>query len=90
MNASDDTLTVPHDLQEQVRAAAEEQRAPDQLVGEAIERYLWERRWLREDEIHAKIARGLESLEQGRGLDGESVMAELVADLERAEPPSAS
>jgi len=36
-----------------------------------------ERRWFRRNEVHAKIAQGLESLRQGKGLDGESIMAEL-------------
>jgi hypothetical protein len=47
-----------------------------------VERYLSERRWFRRDEVHAKIAQGLESLRQGKGLDGESVMAELIAELD--------
>ena len=86
MDSSDDTLIVPPDLQDQVRAAAaEEQRAPDKLVSEAIERYLWERRWFRKDDVHEKIARGLKSLRQGEGLDGERVMAELIAELDKPE-----
>jgi len=63
-------------------AAAEEHRPVRELVGEAVERYLSERRWFRRDEVHAKIAQGLESLRQGKGLDGESVMAELIAELD--------
>ncbi len=66
-------------------AAAEERRAPSDLVGEAIERYLSERRWFRKDEVHAKIAQGLESLRQGKSLDGEMVMAELIAELDASE-----
>jgi metal-responsive CopG/Arc/MetJ family transcriptional regulator len=38
-------------------AAAEEHRPARELVGEAVERYLSERRWFRRDEVHAKIAR---------------------------------
>jgi predicted transcriptional regulator len=72
-----DTL-VPSGLLSEIRAAAaEEHRAPSDLVSEAIERYLSERRWFRKDKVHAKIAQGLESLRQGKGLDGETVMAEL-------------
>src|SRR5215470_18994431 len=76
-----DTL-VPSGLLPEIQAAAEEEhRAPGDLVGEAVERYLSERRWFRKDEVHAKIAQGLESLRQGKGLDGETVMAELIAEL---------
>jgi hypothetical protein len=57
-----------------------------ELVGEAVERYLSERRWFRRGEVHAKIAQGLESLRQGKGLDGESVMAELMAELDAPHP----
>jgi hypothetical protein len=68
------TLIVPPGLQAQVKAAAaEEHRAPGELVGEAVERYLSERRWFRRD---------LESLRQGKGLDGDTVMAELIAELD--------
>jgi predicted transcriptional regulator len=81
-----DTL-VPSGLLPEIQAAAEEERrAPGELVGEAIERYLSERRWFRKDEIHMKIAEGLESLRQGKGLDGEAVMAELIAQLDAPEP----
>jgi antitoxin ParD1/3/4 len=80
-----DTL-VPTGLLPKIRAAAaEEHRAPSDLVGEAIERYLSERRWFRKDKVHAKIAQGLESLRQGKGLDGEAVMAELIAELDASE-----
>jgi hypothetical protein len=82
---SADTL-VPSGLLPEIRAAAaEEHRAPSDLVGEAIERYLSERRWFREDKVHAKIAQALESLRQGKGLDGETVMAELTAELDTSE-----
>jgi antitoxin ParD1/3/4 len=91
MDSSDNTLIVPPDLQDQVRAvAAEEHRTPDKLVSEAIERYLWERRWFRKDEVHEKIARGLDSLRQGKGLDGEQVMAELIAELDKPESSGAA
>ncbi len=74
---------VPPDLLAEIRAAAEEEhRAPQDLVGEAVERYLWERRWFSKDDVHVKIAQGLASLRQGKGLDGETVMAELLAELD--------
>jgi predicted transcriptional regulator len=80
-----DTL-IPSGLLPEIQAVAEEEhRAPGELVGEAIERYLSERRWFRKDEIHAKITQGLESLRQGNGLDGETVMAELIAELDAPE-----
>jgi len=80
-----DTL-IPFGLLDEIQvAAAEEHRAPSDLVGEAIERYLSERRWFRRDKVHAKIAQGLESLQQGKGLDGETVMAELIAELDASE-----
>jgi len=83
MDASNDILIVPLALQAQVKAAAaEDHRNPIDLVGEAVERYLWERRWFRGSDVHAKVAQGLESLRQGKGLDGESVMAELIAELD--------
>ena len=77
-----DTLVPPGLLAEIEAAAAEEHRPPRELVGEALERYLSERRWFRKDDLHAKIADGLESLRQGKGLDGEAVMAELLAELD--------
>ena len=80
-----DTLIPPGLLSEIEAAAAEEHRAPRELVGEAVERYLSERRWLRKDEAHAKIAQGLESLQQGKGLDGETVMTELLTELDGPE-----
>ena len=81
-----DTL-VPFGLLPEIHAAAEEEhRAPTELVGEAVERYLRERRLFRKDQVHAKIAEGLESLPQGKGLDGEAVMAELIAELDALEP----
>jgi metal-responsive CopG/Arc/MetJ family transcriptional regulator len=54
-----DTLIPPGLLAEIRAAAAEEHRAPSELVGEAVERYLSERRWFRKDEIHTKIAQSL-------------------------------
>jgi predicted transcriptional regulator len=78
---------VPPDLLSELQAAAEEEhRAPSELVGEAVERYLVERRWFHKDEVHTKIAQGLESLRQGKGLDGEAVMAELLAELDTPQP----
>src|SRR5262249_39067168 len=74
---------IPPDLFSAVQAAAEEEhRDPGELVTEAVERYLSERRWFRRDEVHAQIAEGLESLRQGKGLDGDSVIAELLAELD--------
>jgi len=91
MDTGNDTLIVPPALQAQVKAAAaEEHRNPADLVGEAVERYLWERRWFRRDDVHTKIAEGLESLRQGKGLDGESVMAELIAELDDQGHPGAT
>jgi hypothetical protein len=80
-----DTLIPPGLLAEIEAAAAEEHRAPRELIGEVLERYLSERRWFRRDEVHVKIAQGLESLRQGKGLDGEAVMAELLAELDGPE-----
>jgi hypothetical protein len=79
---STDSLVAPELLPAIEAAAKEESRAPRDLVTEAVERYLSERRWFRKDEVHAKIAQGVESLRQGRGLDGEIVMAELLAELD--------
>jgi hypothetical protein len=57
-DATSDTL-VPSGLLPEIQAAArEEDRTPAELVGEAIERYLRERRWFRKDEVHSKIAQG--------------------------------
>jgi hypothetical protein len=81
-----DALIPPGLLAEIEAAAAEEHRPVRELVGEAVERYLSERRWFRRGEAHAKIAQGLESLRQGEGLDGESVMAELMAELDARHP----
>ena len=79
---SPDTLISPDLLHAIKTAAEEEQRAPRDLIAEAVERYLSERRWFRKDEVHAKIAQGLESLRQGKVLDGEAAMAELLAELD--------
>lgn len=79
---STDSLIPPGLLAEIEAAAAEEHRPVRELVGEAVERYLSQRCWFRGDDVHAKIAKGLESLQQGKGLDGESVMIELIAELD--------
>jgi len=34
------------------------------------------------DDVHYKIARALESLRQGKALDGEAVMAELLGEFD--------
>ena len=83
---SPDTLVPPGLLPEIQAAAKEEHRTPGELVGEAVERYLSERRWFRKDEVHIKIAQGLESLRQGKGIDGEAVMAEMLAGLDASDP----
>jgi predicted transcriptional regulator len=75
---------VPAALVPEIEAAAEqEHRDPRELVREAVERYLAERRFFRPDEVHQKIAQGLQSLQEGKSLDGEAVMAELLAELDR-------
>jgi len=84
---SPESLISPGLLAEIEAAAADEHRPPRELVGEAVERYLSERRWFRPDEAHAKIAQGLTSLREGKGVDGETVMAELLAELD-APPPA--
>jgi predicted transcriptional regulator len=74
---------IPSALLAELRVvASEEHRAPGEIVGEALERYLRERRWFRGDDVHAKIAAGLESLRSGKALDGEAVIAELIAGLD--------
>lgn len=78
---------VPPDLIPEIEAAAEEEhREPRELVSDAVTRYLSERRFFRPGEVHQKIAQGLESLRQGKGLDGETVMAELLAELDTPQP----
>ena len=67
------------------KAAAEEKRPAGELVQDAVQQFLAERRWFRRDAAHDKIARGLESLRQGKGLDGEAVMAELLAELDSSQ-----
>jgi predicted transcriptional regulator len=85
-SATPPDIIVPRGLLPEIQAAAEEEhRAAGELVGEAIERYLSERRWFRKDEVHLKIAQGLASLQHGKGLDGEAVMAELLAELDAPE-----
>jgi len=74
---------VPSWLVPQLEAAArEERRDPSELVRDAVERYLAERCRFRRDDVHAKIAKGLKSLEQGKSLDGEVVIAELLSELD--------
>lgn len=76
---------IPPDLLPEIRAAAaEERRPPGDLVGEVIKQYLSERRGFRKDDVHSKIAKGVESLRQGKGLDGEAVMVEMLAALDDA------
>lgn len=53
-------------LAEVEAVASEEQRSARELFGEAVERYLSQRRRLRRDEVHDKIAQGLASLRQGK------------------------
>jgi metal-responsive CopG/Arc/MetJ family transcriptional regulator len=77
-----DTLIPPELLPEIRAAAAEEHRPPSDLVGDAIKQYLSERRWFRKDDVHAKIAKGLESIRRSKGLDGEAVIAEMLAALD--------
>jgi predicted transcriptional regulator len=86
MKSAPDDL-VPADLMAAIeRAAEEEHRSPRELVGEAVARYLSERRYWRKDDVHGKIAQGLESLRRGKGLDGEAVMDELLAELDTPQP----
>ncbi len=76
-------VLIPSALLAELRVVAnEERRAPGEIVGEALERYLRERRWFSGGDVHAKIAAGLESLRLGNGLDGEAVIAELIAGLD--------
>jgi hypothetical protein len=56
-----------------------------ELITDAVQRYLSQRRWFRKDEVRARIVQGLESLRQGKGLDGGTVMAELLAELDAPE-----
>lgn len=71
------------------KAAAErERRLPGEWVGEAVQRYLAERRYFARDLVHTQIAQGLESLRQGKGLDGDPVIAELLAELDEPERAS--
>jgi predicted transcriptional regulator len=80
---------VPAELVPAIEQAAdEEHRSPSELVSEAIERYLSERRYFRRRDVHRKIEQGLDSLRRGKGLDGEAVMAELLAELDT--PPKSS
>jgi metal-responsive CopG/Arc/MetJ family transcriptional regulator len=62
-----DALIPPGLLAEIEAAAAEERRPARELVGEAVERYLSERRWFRRDEVHAKIAQGAGIAAAGQG-----------------------
>jgi predicted transcriptional regulator len=74
---------IPAELIPAIQAAAEEEhRSAQELVGDAIERYLAERRFYSRDEVHAKIAAGLKSLRDGKAIDGEAAMAELLAELD--------
>ena len=58
-----------------------ERRAPTDVVADAVEQYLSERRRFQGDDVRSKIAQGLESLRQGKGLGGEAVMEEILAEL---------
>lgn len=81
---------VPPDLIPEIEAAAEEEhRHPRELVSDAVTRYLSERRF-RRDEAHPKIAEGLESLRQGKGLEGETTMAGLSAKPKRTPAEAAA
>jgi len=80
-HASEDSL-VPSRLFADIEAiAAVERRAPTDVVADAVEQYLSERRRFQGDDVRSKIAQGLESLRQGKGLGGEAVMEEILAEL---------
>jgi hypothetical protein len=81
-----DTLVPPELIAEIEAAAEQERREPRELIGEAVERYLSEQRLFPRDEVHRKIAQALGSLRQGRGLEGETVMAELLTELDTPPP----
>jgi Ni,Fe-hydrogenase III component G len=51
-----DSLVPPSLIAEIEATAKEERRDPRELVGEAVERYLSERRIFRPDGVHEKIA----------------------------------
>jgi hypothetical protein len=60
MEVSNDTLIVPPALQAEVEAAAaEEQRPAGELLRDAVERYLKDRRWQRLVAYGHRRARGL-------------------------------
>jgi hypothetical protein len=51
---------VPAELVPAIESAArEEHRSPREIVGEAVERYLSQRRYFRKDDAHRKSRRGL-------------------------------
>ena len=79
-------LLSPELVREIQAVAEEEHREAREIVGEAVRRYLDQRRSFRPDETHQKIARGLESLRRGKSLDGEATMRELLAELDTPAP----
>lgn len=62
-------------------------RTQSEVVSKAL--YIMEKRDLVKDEIREKIAAGIESLRQGKGIDGEAFFAELEAE-DNEEPSSKS
>lgn len=68
---SNDPLAMPPALLAEVQAAADEQHRPvNELVNEAVESYLENRRWLlaNRQAIDAKIRKGLDELGRGEGI----------------------
>jgi predicted transcriptional regulator len=87
MHDRSDSYDLPASLQAELQAAAaQEHRPAGELLCDAVEQFLAERRRFSRHDAHSKIARGLESLSQGKGLDGESVMADLLAELDALQP----
>ena len=77
---SDDPLTMAAALLAEVQAAADEQHRPvNELVNEAIESYLENRRWLlaNRQAIDVKIRRGLDELGRGEGIPEDQLDAYL-------------
>lgn len=71
-------------IQERVRSGR--YTSASEVVREAL-RHLQDRdelRRLRMDELRAKIAVGLDSLERGEGVDGDAVIDEILADEPRS------
>jgi putative addiction module CopG family antidote len=73
-------LTPEMEAMVDVKVKAGEYSSPNAVVEEALA--LLDRRDQAREDIRQKIEAGLESLRQGKGIEGEAAMAQMLAELD--------